>query len=66
VVDELRHTILERPGHGDEVEDREVLNEFAQPDATCVGTYRHAELRGEEVDRNDLVSLPNRAESSWR
>ena len=39
----------------DVVEDREVLDVFAEADAARVGADRHAELRGHEQDRQHLV-----------
>ena len=55
VVDVLDHPALERPADRDVVDGREVLDELAQPDAAGVRADRHAELRRQQQDRDDLV-----------
>src|SRR5439155_21520026 len=55
VIDELGHAIVHAAGNGEVVEHREVLHQFAQPDATRVGANRHAELRRHQNHRQILV-----------
>src|SRR5919198_4473583 len=55
VVDELAHAVIERGADRDEVEHRNVLRVLAKADAAGVRADRHAELRGEQDDREHLV-----------
>ena len=55
VVDVFDHPALERARHADVVDDRQVLDELAQPDAAGMGTDRHAELGRHEQDSKHLV-----------
>src|SRR5690242_15873050 len=55
VVDELAHAVVEGGAYGDVVEHRHVLRVLAEADAAGVRTDRHAELRGEQDDREHLV-----------
>src|SRR5690349_21531103 len=50
MIDELRHTVVHAPGHGQIVPHRQVLDEFAQPDAACVRADGNAELHCHEND----------------
>src|SRR5262245_2178320 len=55
MIDELDDAAVRGPRDGNEVEHRQVLDGLAQPDAAGVGADGHAELRGEQEDREVLV-----------
>src|SRR4051812_39361277 len=55
VVDVLDDTVLGGAGDGDVVEHRQVLDHLAQTHPSGVRADRHAELRGEQQDRDVLV-----------
>src|SRR5258708_25289025 len=46
---------VERAGHRDEIEDRPVLDVFAEAHAARVRTDRNAEVGGQELHGDDLV-----------
>src|SRR6202034_4169609 len=49
VVDVFDAPVLERPGHGDVVEDRRVLDVFAEAHAAGVRADRDAEMSGQKL-----------------
>src|ERR1700687_4217631 len=55
VVDELAGAVFQRAAHGDVVEDRQVLDVLAEPDAAGVRAHRDAELRRQQKYGQDLV-----------
>ena len=55
VVDVLDHATVLRSADGDEVEHREVTHHLAQADTTGMRAHGHAELRGQQQDREVLV-----------
>ena len=55
VIGEFDHPIVEAAAHADVIDQRDVLAVFAQSDSAGVRTDRHAELRGEQQDRERLA-----------
>src|SRR5258708_5273746 len=55
VTDVPARAVLERPAHGDEAEDREVLDVLPQAAPAGVRTDRDSELRRHQQHREDLV-----------
>ena len=55
MVDVFDHAVLRAAGDRDIVEHRQVLHQLAQSDAARVRAHRHAELGGEQQDRQVLV-----------
>src|SRR5260370_40644043 len=54
-IDVLARAVLERPAHGDEVQDREALDVLAQADPAGVRTDRDSEIRRHQQPPGDLV-----------
>src|SRR5256712_11738818 len=55
MIDVLEHAVLQRSGHRDVVDERDVLHVLAQPDASGMRADRYAELRGHQQHGEDLV-----------
>ena len=55
MISELDHSILQAAAHADVVDERDVLTVLAQSDSTRMRAHRHAELRGEQQNRERLA-----------
>ena len=55
MIDVLDHPAVHRSTHREVVEDRQVLDHLAQPDATRVRADGHAELGRQQQDRHVVV-----------
>src|SRR5258708_15379072 len=61
MIDVFAHPVLEAATHGDVVEDRKVLNVFAESHSAGVWAYWHTELRGHEHHGQRLIDAGHAA-----
>ena len=61
VIDVLDPAICRGAADRNEVEHRQMLHHFAQPDSAGMRAHGDAELRGEEQDGEVLVDTPDAA-----